>query len=415
VARIVLCSGADRGHTYPAVALAEALHTRGHDTLVVTGRDRGPELDAAGTVWRRLPDAEPHSAPADPWAGLWARAAAAARPLAALVRAVGAEVVVGDVLLAAGGLAADLAGVPWVQLVPHHLTDAAVELPPVGLGRHPTRAPWVRADDRLIHRRTQRSLAAGRADRTAARASLGLAGAGGPAARLVASLPGLEYPRRRWPVDAHLVGPLAWDPPDDDAAEVLGGIDPDGPPVVVATDSTGTGARGGLAALAVEALAGLDLQLVATTPRRDVALHAAHRWPLGCVVAPVPHRLALELASVAVAPGGGGFLGKVFSHGVPMVAVPELGDQFEAAARVAWSGAGRRVDRRSPWTPYLPDPIGPVGQLRRAVVRVLADDRYRTAARHLATEAAALGPVRAAEVVERVLDGTLRPAQGPTR
>jgi UDP:flavonoid glycosyltransferase YjiC (YdhE family) len=312
-------------------------------------------------------------------------------------------------------LAAELAGVPWVQLVPHHLDDAAVELPPIGLGRHPTRAPWVRADDRLIHRRAERSRAAGRADRTAARASLGLGGDGGPAARLIASLPGLEYPRRRWPADAHLVGPLAWDPPTDDAAEVLRGIDPDGPPVVVATDSTGTGARGGLAALAIEALAGLDLQLVATTPRRDVALRAAHRWPLGCVVAPVPHRLVLEFASVAVSPGGGGFLGKALRRGVPTVVVPEVGDQFEAAARVAWSGAGRRVDLRAPWTPYLPDPVGQVGQLRRAVVRVLADDRYRTAARHLAAEGAVLGPGRAAEAVEQALAGTLVPAEGPTR
>jgi UDP:flavonoid glycosyltransferase YjiC (YdhE family) len=415
VARIVLCSGADRGHTYPVVAVARALQARGHDTLVVTGPARGPELDAAGTTWQPLPHADDHAASTDLWGGLWARAAAAAGPLAALVRTSGADVVVSDVLLAAGGLAADLADVPWVQLVPHHLTDAAVELPPIGLGRQPSRAPWVRVDDHLIHRRAERSRAAGRADRTAARASLGLWAEGGPAARLIASLPGLEYPRRRWPVDAHLVGPLAWDPPTLDADEVLRGIDPDGPPVVVATDSTGTGARGGLAALTVEALAGLDLQLVATTPRRDVALRAAHRWPLGCVVAPVPHRLALDLATVAVSPGGGGFLGKSLLRGVPLVAVPELGDQFEAAARVAWSGAGRRVDLRAPWTPYLPDPVGQVGQLRRAVVRVLADDRYRRAAGHLAGEAAGLGPARAAEVVERVLAGTLPPAEGPTR
>jgi UDP:flavonoid glycosyltransferase YjiC (YdhE family) len=422
VARIVLCTGTDRGHTYPIVAVAEALRARGHDALVVTGGARGPELDAAGTAWEPLPDADQHvasagtaGARADPWGGLWGRAAAAAGPLASLLRAVDAEVVVSDVLLAAGGLAADLAGVPWVQLVPHHLDDAAVELPPIGLGRHPSRAPWVRADDRLIHRRAERSRAAGRAERTAARTSLGLWTEGGPAARLIASLPGLEYPRRRWPADAHLVGPLAWDPPTDDAAEVLRGIDPDGPPVVVATDSTGTGARGGLAALTIEALAGLDLQLIATTPRRDVALHAAHRWPLGCVVAPVPHRLALDLATVAVSPGGGGFLGKTLLRGVPLVVVPDLGDQFEAAARVAWSGAGRRVDLRAPWTPYLPDPVGQVGQLRRAVVRVLADDRYRTAARHLAAQAAVLGPARAAEVVEQVLAGTLPPATGPTR
>jgi UDP:flavonoid glycosyltransferase YjiC (YdhE family) len=428
VARIVLLSGTDRGHTYPVVALALALRDRGHEALVVTGRERGPELDAAGVPWEPRPGADRHAGSGDLSRDLWSSAAAAARPTAALLRSVGAEVVVGDVLLPVGGLAADLCGLPWVQLVPHHLPDAAVELPPVGLGRHPSNAPWVRVDDRLIHLRASRSRARGRADRLAARARLGLAGDERPTARLIASLPGLEYPRRRWPSDAHLVGPLSWDPPTVDADgpssptehrttvdEVLARIDPDGPPIVVATDSTGTGASGGLAALAVEALVGLDLQLIATTGCREVALHAAHRWPLGCVVGSVPHRWALDLAAVAVAPGGAGFLGKALARGVPLAVVPDFGDQFEAAARVAWSGAGRRVDLRAPWAPHLPDPIGQVGQLRRAVVRVLADDRYAGAARRLAAEAAVLGPTRAAEVVERALAGTLPAAEGPTR
>jgi UDP:flavonoid glycosyltransferase YjiC (YdhE family) len=98
-----------------------------------------------------------------------------------------------------------------------------------------------------------------------------------------------------------------------------------------------------------------------------------------------------------------------------LVLVPDFGDQLEAAARVTWAGAGRRVDLRAPWTPRLPAPIGRSGQLRRAVVRVLADDRYRTAAGHLATSAAELGPPRAAEVIEQVLTGGLAPANGPTR
>ncbi len=208
----------------------------------------------------------------------------------------------------------------------------------MGLGRHPSRRPWVRADDRWVHHRATRSFARGRDDRRRAREHLGLTGRGRPAARLFASLPGLEYPRRVWPADAHLVGPLAWDPPEVGVApwpgpgqlgaasvdEVLARIDPAGPPVVVAADSTGTGATGGLAALAIEALAGLDLQLIAITHRRDVALEAAQRWPLGCVVASLPHHRALELAAVAVAPGGAGFLGKALVRGVPLVAGPGL-------------------------------------------------------------------------------------------
>jgi UDP:flavonoid glycosyltransferase YjiC (YdhE family) len=433
VARIALSSGTDRGHTYPVVAVARALADRGHDAIVLTGRERGPELDAAGITWTPLPDLGEATARRGPFEGLWSHAAAAAPPTAALLRRLGIEVVVSDVLMATGGLAAELCDLPWVEIVPHHLDDPAVELPPMGLGRLPSRAPWVRLDDRLIHLRTARSRAAGRADRAAARSQLGLAGEGGPVARLVASLPGLEYPRRVWPADAHLVGPLAWDPPAVGLASggpggaasatgaamaaerALAGIDPDGPPVVLAVDSTGTGARGGLAALAVEALAGLDLQLIATTGRREVAVRAAHRWPLGCVVAPLPHDRPLEFAAVAVSPGGAGFLGKALLRGVPLTVVPDTGDQFEAAARVVWSGAGRRVDLRAPWTPHLPDPVGQVGQLRRSVVRLLADDRYARAAGRLAEEAATRGPTVAAEIVEHALAGTLPTADGPTR
>ncbi|MEX0835985.1 MAG: nucleotide disphospho-sugar-binding domain-containing protein, partial [Nitriliruptor sp.] len=210
-----------------------------------------------------------------------------------------------------------------------------------------------------------------------------------------------------WPGPGHL-GAASVD-------EVLARIDPAGPPVVVATDSTGTGATGGLAALAVEALTGLDVQLIAITQRRDVALEASQRWPLGCVVASLPHHRALELAEVAIAPGGAGFLGKSLLRGVPLVLVPDFGDQLEAAARVTWAGAGRRVDLRMPWTSLLPDPVGEVGQLRRAVVRVLADDGYRVAAGRLAAAAAELGPPAAAAIVEHVVAGTLRAAEGPTR
>lgn len=408
MARVTLVAGTDRGHTYPTVGVALALQRRGHEVLVVTGRGRGPELDVARVPWAPLPDAEPHEAVGDLSGNLWAWAAAAARPMAALLRDAGTDLVVSDVLMAAGSLGAEVAGLPWVQLVPHHLADAAVELPPMGLGRQPSRLPWIRADDRLIHHRAERSRAAGRRDRAEARSHFGLpAGEGRPEVRLIASLPGLEYPRRRWPLDAHLVGPLAWDPPDvgigaDGGDDPLAWLDPDGPPVVVATDSTGTGARGGLAAVAVEALQGLDVQLVAITASGQ----APTPWPLRCVVAPVAHHRALDLATVTVAPGGAGVVGKSLRRGVPMVLAPDFGDQLEAAARVSWAGAGRRVPGAQRLRPAA---------LRRAVVRVLADDRYTAAARRLAAEAATLGPDRAAEVVEAVLAGRVPVAEGPTR
>src|SRR5262249_56470426 len=120
----------------------------------------------------------------------------------------GPDLVVSGVGTTAGGLAAELAGVPWVELVPHLLHLPSRVLPPPGTGLAPGRGPLGRARDRVLRRLHARAVAAGDRQRAAVRAGLGLpAAAVGPARRLVATLPGLEYPRPDWPAGTHLAGP----------------------------------------------------------------------------------------------------------------------------------------------------------------------------------------------------------------
>lgn len=392
--RIALIAGPDAGHAYPVLALGAELLRRGHTVRVGTGPDYQAEVDRAGMEFFVLPFLAPQAEDVDIAHRLWNRAGQMAPPLAEMLRAWEPDLVVADTLTRAGGFAAELLGIAWVELIPHYLPDLDPALPPVGLGRLPSTRLWRRIDDASIRRRQETSLAQGRAHRDRVRASIGLTEPGGPVVRLVCNLPSLEHPRARWPGDVHLVGPLSWEPP-------LAPFDlPDGTePLVVVTDSTASTAASFLAEPALKGLRNAGVRLALTTGK------AVSPWSRGCVVGKGPHGPLLDAAAVAVGPGGGGFLMKAMARGVPMVVIPLMGDQRESASRVVAAGAGRRL------APQLLSPT----TLRASVLRVLHDDRYARAAARLAAEAADLGPPRAAEIVEAVGAGRRPVGRGPQR
>ena len=71
--------------------------------------------------------------------------------------------------------------------------------------------------------------------------------------------------------------------------------------------------------------------------------------------------------------GGYGGVQLAIRNGLPLVVTGGQEDKPEVGARVAWTGVGVRFKEESP-TPEA---------LRKAVRRVLADDRYRVAAGHM--------------------------------
>jgi UDP:flavonoid glycosyltransferase YjiC (YdhE family) len=385
-------AGPDPGHAYPALGVAAELRARGHQVRFYSGLDHRELATSLGCSFELLPRLGPTADDGDLGHRLWRRAADMAAPLAGQLRRWDPELVVVDLLTRCGAFASQLVDVPWVEVVPHHLPDPAVGLPPVGLGRRPARTPWRRLDDRRIHAQQLRSYALGDAQAAEAARTLGLRDVAAPVLRLVATLPSLERSRVDWPSTAHVVGSLAVEPP-------LAPLDPPAgdEPLVLVTDSTATGVETSLAEIALRGLRHLDVRLVVTSGRVPASRDGS------IVVGRGPHRPLLDLAALAVSPGGGGFVSKAAAAGVPHVVVPLLGDQREAAARLRDTGASRTVplSRLSPRT------------LRWAVVRHLADERARPAAARLATEAAALGPVVAGDLVEQVLAGDRPRASGP--
>jgi UDP:flavonoid glycosyltransferase YjiC (YdhE family) len=384
VSRIALVAGPDAGHALPCLALGSALAARGHDVTLLTGAGHAPAAAAHHLRFLELPGLAGPGAD-DLGVLLWERAAAMTPALVDLLRAeVRPDLVVADVLTRVGGFAAEVLGVPWVQLSPHHTTEPSQHLPPIGLGRPPARTPWRRWDDTRIRLQQEASLATGRAQERQARARLGLPPAGGPVLRLHATLPALEPARPDWPADSHVVGAMDVDPP----LPPLALPDGDGPLVVV-TDSTASRVDWSLGAIALDALRHTGVRLVVTTGRTDL-----DPWHVA-VVGKGPHGPLFDAADVVVTPGGGGSTAKALTRGVPLVVVPWHGDQRETAGRVATAGAGVRL------SPARCTP----GRLRRAVVRVLADGRYAAAARAAAAGAAGLGPDHAAGIVDEVLAG----------
>lgn len=392
--RVALVAGPDPGHLFPLLAVADALSDRGSEVVIVTGEDRRGDVEGGGHPYRRLPLEWPDDNHADLGYRLWELGGRLAPATADVLANVRPDVVVVDTLTQSGAMAAELLDLPWVEVVPHHLPDPDAAIPPVGLGRLPAGGPLRRFDDRRLRTLQSVSLAGGATHRDRVRRRLGLRGDGRPALRLVASLPSLEYPRSRWPADTHLVGPLGWEPPWEPLAPPMGCE-----PLVVVADSSASTVPWQLGGFALDALRNTGVR-IAVVSRGDLT-----PWPSRCVVGWGPHGPLLDEAALAITPGGAGVLGKAFLRGVPVVAVPVHGDQVESAARVVHAGAGRRVR----WWQRRP------GWLRASVLAVLSDDRYSRAAQHLADEASALGPARAAELVEAVAAGRRPLALGPRR
>ncbi|MFT3900231.1 MAG: glycosyltransferase [Gordonia sp. (in: high G+C Gram-positive bacteria)] len=387
--RAALVAGDEAGHAFPAFALAQRLTAAGHSAVVFTGR-RWSGVDLGAAEVAELPGlaAADDDDDADAGAKLSTRAARMATALAPEL-AGRFDVVIGDVITKAGGWGAELAGIGWVELSPHPLYEQSRGLPPIGMGLAAGTTAGGRLRDRLLRALSARAVAAGDRQRRSARESVGLPADERPAARLIATLPALEVRRPDWPADAHLVGPLLWEPTD-----VFFDVPQSPGPLVVVAPSTAATGRGDLADTALRGLAtdvlGRPARVVLSG--LGVASAADLRDGAGAGVAALVAGTGrqdevLTKAAVAVCGAGHGMLAKALGAGVPVVMVPGGGDQRELSARVARLGAGVVVAD--------PDPE----QIADAVRRVLDDPGFSVAAQRIAASGTStVDPVR---VVER--------------
>ena len=313
--RVALVAGPDPGHLIPCAGLALALAAAGHEAVVVSSDRWERPLTRDGLPFLPLPLLAPTAADADLAHRLHVRPVEMGVPLAAMLR--GVDLVVADTLTRAGAVAATVLDVPWVELIPHMLTDASVALPPFGTGWDPRPRR-----DRRYRARTARSVARGLAQRRAALGAAGLTDRP-PAHRLVSTLPALEPPRPDWPAATTVVAPLTWEPADVDLALPQGDD-----PLLLVVGSTASGGR------PQDLLAAVD----GWTGGWRVA---APRFGGPTSAGVGPGRLAPLLAAsdAVLAAGGHGMVAASLRAGVPMLLVPGPGDQKEVAARASRAGA----------------------------------------------------------------------------
>ncbi len=365
--RVAVVAGPEAGHAFPAIALCLRLLAAGDDPVLLTGVEWIPTAQAAGieAIELRGLDPEDSDDADDAGAKIHQRAARMAVLNRPALQGLRPDLVVSDVITVCGGMAAELMGVPWVELSPHPLYLPSKGLPPIGTGLAPGTGVAGRLRDAGLRAMTARSIRAGDRQRAAARAGIGLfATDPGPRRRLIATLPALEVARPDWPAEAVVVGPLHFEP-SADVVEVPPG---EGPVIVVAPSTAITGAPG-LAECALEHLipgrtlpAGSRV-VVSRLGGDDVEV------PPWATVGRVRQDELLQVADVVVCGGGHGMLSKTLLAGVPMVVVPGGGDQWELANRVARQGSARLV---RPLTGEA---------LAAAVGEVLSDPDYRREAR----------------------------------
>ncbi|AAS05168.1 glycosyl transferase [Mycobacterium avium subsp. paratuberculosis] len=377
--RVAVVAGPDPGHSFPAIALCRRFADAGDTPTLFTGAEwldtaRGAGVDAVELDGLAATDED-----VDAGARIHRRAARMAVLNVPALRDMAPDLVVSDVITAGGGMAAELLGIPWIELSPHPLYLPSKGLPPIGSGLAPGTGLRGRLRDATMRALTARSWRAGLRQRAAARAEIGLpARDPGPLRRLIATLPALEVPRPDWPDEAVLVGPLHFEPTD----RVLDIPAGSGPVVVVAPSTALTGARG-LAEVALSCLtpgetlpAGARL---AVSRLAGPAL-AAPPW---AVVGLGSQAELLRHADVVVCGGGHGMVAKTLLAGVPLVAVPGGGDQWEIANRVVRQGSARLI------RPLSAD------ALVVAVNEVLSSPGYRAAAQRAAAGIADVAdPVR---------------------
>jgi UDP:flavonoid glycosyltransferase YjiC (YdhE family) len=207
------------------------------------------------------------------------------------------------------------------------------------------------------------------------------------------SVPSFEYPRSDAPATLHFAGPLCATGSQAPLPQWWGDLDGTRPVIHVTQGTVANTDYAQAIAPTLRALADENVLVVVSTGGRP--LDTLPPLPANARAATyLPYDELLSRTAVYVTNGGYGGVQYTLRYGVPVVATGGKEDKPEIGARVAWSGVGRRIRSERP-TPRA---------LRRDILAVLNQPRYRQASRLVAADlAAAPGFSCLAGVVDRVV------------
>jgi zeaxanthin glucosyltransferase len=413
------------GHLNPMTAMARALQLRGHEVVIFGIADTEARVRAADVEFHRigaedypsgtLQKLDEQMARLSGFAALrftLERVRTSARMVLSdgpeAVRAAKVEALLVDEAEFAGSVA-DYLGLPWISvaLIPPLVPDD--RFPPFWFG-------WQAGQDRLSRFRNRlgilmlsRMAAPIFTELNRRRSAWGLKPfrhpeeALSPLAQITQLPEALEFEvGGKKPAGLHYTGPFI---DAEQRPEVEFPWDRlDGRPLIYASLGTLQNGAEAIFKTIADACAGLDAQLLISL---GGGLDPARLGKLAddpLVVRFAPQLEILKRAALVITHAGLNTVLESLSEGVPMVAVPLGNDQPGVAARVEARGAGVVVPRRR---------LNTV-RLRKAVILVLQENKYREAAQGLQRAIQQLdGPSRAADLIEQVL--RLPSTQHPNR
>lgn len=364
MASVLLVPFPPPGHTEPMAALAAELRAQGHRVTTFH--------ESEHTRWR-MSSPLPRSALAAGGGAMFRHlfigdVADMARDIVDLAGTCGAALIVSDVMMPGGGLAAELTGLPWVSL-------SCNPLPELDAYRRFIPAHAVAA---FAPKSTLESLGLPTDD------DRNLLGRTSPRLHLIPATPGFAgHPDLPDPVA--LVGPLAPPPAAPAPAATDFAAPGRAPSTVVVTASTHPALQLGRHAFvqdryvraAVAALGDLDVRGLVTAPATGQP--PANVQYLGHIA----HDEVFDRSAAVVTHGGWGTVSRALVRGLPLVLVPITGDQPYIAERCAALGLGISV----------PADSVSADDLRAAVRKILDDPAYREAAAGFAAECRTLAPL----------------------
>ena len=359
MARLLAYQSPTPGHVFPSTAMLLELRDRGHEVHVRTSTS---DVEGLGALGLRSAAVDPalEEIVLEDWSArsqveaqkrviefYRQRAVLEIPDMRRAIDEVRPDALIVDVQTEGAAYVAEASGLPWVVYCPYPPALPSKDAPAFGLGLAPPRGPLGRVRDRLLHAYAARFFRPHVAARNEMRAGIGLP----PleryeeqwlkADRFIAfTAEPYEYPRSDWPASVRLVGPSNWDPPTEPPAWLA----TETRPIVLVSASTAYQHDERLIAVALEALAGEDVAVVATTAANDPAAFTPP--PNARVEAFLPHGPIIERAACVVAHGGQGTTQKALAAGVPVCVVPFCRDQFDVARRVELTDAGVKLHHK---------------------------------------------------------------------
>ncbi|WP_165324337.1 glycosyltransferase [Rhizorhabdus phycosphaerae] len=392
------------GHVNPLVALGETLIDRGHRVSFLLREDAASLLGEARIAPVILKDAapgdhdrllrsfgRPHQllATQRTIAAVAAWAEQLCRQAPALLRQIGATMVIADQMEVAGPLVAQIAGLPCVVVATALPTDREPGIPPIYLGWNYHAGPfgpWRNRGGYRVVDWLMRPVAEVLRRHADAHGIDVADAAGDRCTTLYQAVSSIDFPRRRPSSTMHHVGPLRRDVPAEPPARHEGQA-----PLIFCSFGSLQGNRPDLFARIAEACSTHGAHLVIA--HGGLLSEEAEKALSGMaeVHAFVPQRRILEQAAVAITHGGFNTVLDALSFGVPLLALPMAFEQHATAARIRYRGVGITLP-----------PTASTARLAMAIGGLLTEDRYRQAAAVVQREIGSAGGVaRAADIIER--------------